>query len=93
MGNILIIADDFLFQGTIMIAPFFNVIITALAHLSALLRLNACSLAMVANTAVIHAPCTTAPAANRITANTQLFGSPVFYESHNMSLLFFFVSQ
>lgn len=90
MGNILIVADDFLLQGTVVIAPFFNVIITALAHLPALLRLNACSLAVVANTAVIHAPCTTAPAADRITANTQLFGSPVSHESHTLSLLFFF---
>ena len=90
MGNILVIADDFFLQGAIMIAPFFNVIITAFTHLPNLLRLNACPLTVITDAAVIHAPCSTAPAANRIAADTQLFCPLISYESHDLSLLFFF---
>ena len=93
MGNILIVADTLFLQCAIVVAPFFNVIITAFAHSSILLRLNAGSLTMVANAAIIHAPRSAAPAADGITANAKFFCSLVPYKSHDLSLLFFFSQQ
>ena len=91
IGNILVVADSFLFQHTVVVAPFFDVVITTFAHFPVPLRwLDAGSLTVITDAAVIHAPCSTAPAANRIAADTQLFCPFISYESHDLSLLFFF---
>ena len=90
MGNILVVADNFFFQCAIVVAPFFNVVITSFAHVSALLRLNAGSLTMIADAPIVHASCTAASTTGRATANTQFFCSLFSYEFHDMFLLFFF---
>ena len=94
IGNILVVADSFLFQHTVVVAPFFDVVITTFAHFPVPLRwLDAGSLTVITDAAVVHAS-RAAAAAGHSAVDVKFFRSSVSYDPHDTLLLFFrFISQ
>mgnify|MGYP004491772533 FL=1 len=95
IGNILVVADSFLFQHTVVVAPFFDVVITTFAHFPVPLRwLDAGSLTVITDAAVVHASRAAASAAGHSAVDVKFFRSSVSYDPHDTLLLFFrFISQ